>query len=311
MKRNTQMRFKKLIMLGVLSGVVWGSAFAAEPTIPSTATPTIQNEASVSVNQSNQVANGTNMVNDNGEHSFTYYDQLQRNKQMARSQSQANAAIFLSTVAPDVKSPNKSQRRHQEYSREANRGSHEAPNHEQSERIDTNQFQGKQQQNESFNGANFRDDVQQNREFSKQDHEKSTNNWQKQGHNQQMAKPEQHGSMSKHHGQPPMSPNGNMPPMGQGFDGQPPMGPNGNMPPMGQGFHGQPPMRPNGNMPPMNRDFNGHQSMKPNGQMHDSMMPPEPPSHMQGSKDQNNMPPGEKHTSPKDSKTPMMNDYNF
>ncbi|WP_295790263.1 hypothetical protein [uncultured Veillonella sp.] len=332
MKRNTQMRMKKLIMLGVLSGVVWGSAFAAEPTMPPAATPmpTVQKEATVPGQPPMNGVNNHNMVNDNGENSFTYYDQLQQRKQMARSQSQANAAIFLNTVAPDVKVAEEGRRRHQEYTRETNRNEPKAPYQEQSERKGSNQFQrGTHHQVEPQQGFHHVGDSKRMPNQGGRGQFAPSDNWQKMD-SKESSRLDQRRPMRKHegqapqesngkmpskgqdfNGQPPMRPNGDMPPQGQGFDGQPPMRPNGDMPPQGQDFDGQPPIRPNGNMPPQGQDFDGQPPMRPNSQQQGPMMPPEPPPHMQGSNHHKKMPAEKSHEAPKDSKAPNMGDYDF
>ncbi|WP_298706444.1 hypothetical protein [uncultured Veillonella sp.] len=117
MKRNTQMHLKKLMMLSVLSGVIWGSASAAEPAMPPSTTPTFQQGVAVLERQQYDVRreqhdvhkqqmpnnNGRNSFTDTGEHSFTYYDRLHHNTSMAHSQLEANAAIFLHAMAPEGK----------------------------------------------------------------------------------------------------------------------------------------------------------------------------------------------------------------
>lgn len=96
-KENTQAILKKAIAIGILGGALWGSAFAADQTnnsIPVTmSTPTTAQSTPVTPSKNTT----TSHQQDN-----TFYDRLVAARADAHSQTEANAAIFLTRNTPST-----------------------------------------------------------------------------------------------------------------------------------------------------------------------------------------------------------------
>ena len=90
MKKSTQNLLRKVALLGVLGGTLWGTSIAAEPAATQQATTTHVTTASAGI-EGPQTAT----VQDDGSNSPTIYDRMLRARSMARNQVEANTAIFL------------------------------------------------------------------------------------------------------------------------------------------------------------------------------------------------------------------------
>lgn len=91
MKEPSQSLLRKVAVLGVLGGMLWGTSLAAEPSVVQPATTYPQAvETSVSMKGPHE------MGLDRRPHTMpTVYDDMVRARSMAHNQVEANAAIFL------------------------------------------------------------------------------------------------------------------------------------------------------------------------------------------------------------------------
>ncbi|MBS4914051.1 MAG: hypothetical protein KHZ77_07880 [Veillonella sp.] len=110
MNHRTHKNLKRLLMLSLFGGVIWGSAFAADAT-STTAVPVAMQATQTTQAENTQVG----QVNKD-QQQFTYYDYLVSQRQRAHSQGQANAAIFLST-APQTNGSQEQMRERPEHMR--------------------------------------------------------------------------------------------------------------------------------------------------------------------------------------------------
>ena len=240
MKKSTQNLLRKVALLGVLGGTLWGTSIAAEPAATQQATTTHVTTASAGI-EGPQTAT----VQDDGSNSPTIYDRMLRARSMARNQVEANTAIFLMP--------------------EANYGANRTNAGQMPNAYDRQSHRGQERQYQP-NGDN-RMQPQANEQGSEQGQRMERHSQPPMMNDQNgrqgqppMGQPPMMHDRDGHQGQPPMG----QPPMmndRDGRQGQPPMG----QPPMmgGQGGpQGMPPM----GQPPMMGGQGGPQDMPPMGQ---------------------------------------------